>query len=75
MCLKELRDKVIGVAEKYADLLGRQIDKVSEDEMATIKDIEEINEGIRTLHHAVGTISKLDACCVWHDSQIAPPNP
>lgn len=60
MCLKELRDKVIGVAEKYADLLGRQIDKVSEDEMATIKDIEEINEGIRTLHHAVGAIYKLD---------------
>lgn len=29
--------------------------------MTTIKDIEEINEGIRTLHHAVGAIYKLDA--------------
>lgn len=61
MYLKDLQNKVIGVAEKYADLLGRQIDKVSGNEMETIKDIEEINEGIRTLHHAVGAIYKLDA--------------
>lgn len=61
MCLKDLQNKVIGVAEKYADLLDRQIDNVSENEAATIKNIEEINEGIRTLHHAVGVIYKLDA--------------
>lgn len=75
MYLKELREKVIGVAEKYADLLDKQIDAVSKNELATLKDLGEINEGIRTLHHAVGTISKLDACCVWYDSQIAPSNP
>lgn len=59
---KELQEKLIKVSKKYVDLLEKQIDKTLEGSDLSTNDFEIINDGIRTIHHVIGAISKLDAC-------------
>lgn len=56
---KELKEKAISVAMKYAELLEKKIDKALENEKTT--DLAAINDGIKIFHHATGAVFKLDA--------------
>ncbi len=58
--VKELEEKIIAVAKKYADLVEKQIDTA----MNTDEEVnyESIQEGIRIINHISSALWRLGAC-------------
>ena len=54
-------EKVKSIAEKYAELIEKQLIKAVGDEVVESTVISEINEGIRMLHHTVVMIERINS--------------
>ncbi len=63
---KTLQKKMVGIAEKYADLIDAQIVEAALAKEANKPGIEiggtlhEITDGIRILHHAIAALERLN---------------
>lgn len=53
-------EKVKSIAEKYAQLVEKQLINAIGDEVVESTVITEINEGIRMLHHTIAMIEKIN---------------
>ena len=60
--LETLKKKVENIAEKYADLVEKNIEETIKKGNIDGCKMNEINDGIRMLNHVAGTLQKLSAC-------------
>lgn len=58
--LQSLQNKVGIIAEKYADLVDRQLESALSKSEADKIEITEINDGIRILHHVAAALERIE---------------
>lgn len=54
-----LQEKILNIAEKYADLVEEQIEASMELDSEKDVDFDKINEGIRMLNHVAATLERM----------------